>query len=213
MNEILSDDEQLEALKKWWKENGNSLIFGLAVAIAVVVGYRSWTSYQQRQAEAASAEYEVVAKQLKENGLTEGTSRRTEELMETYPGSIQTVFAGLNLAKAQVEEGKLTEAEAQIEAVLKSLDDDALKPLVILRLAQVELGLNKYDEALKNLNITVPEAYRALFSELKADVYSAKGDTAKAVELYRDALKQSEEGSRNNQIIELKLNALGETAS
>lgn len=213
MNEILSDEEQLEALKKWWKDNGTSLMFGLAVAIAVVVGYRSWTSYQQRQAEAAAAEYEVVFEQLKEQEVTEGVLKRSEELMETYPGSIQTTFVALNLARVAAEEGKLEDAESQLNTLLDKVDDKALKPLIHFRLAQVKMGLGKYDEALDQLNIKVPDSFSALFSELSADVYAKKGDSGKAIELYKKAIEDSEAGSRIISDIKLKLNALGEITS
>ena len=34
-----TEDEQVEALKKWWEENGKSVIFGLCIGVvAIAIG-------------------------------------------------------------------------------------------------------------------------------------------------------------------------------
>lgn len=35
-----TEEEQVAALKQWWKDNGNSLIIGVGLALAVVFGWK-----------------------------------------------------------------------------------------------------------------------------------------------------------------------------
>ena len=42
MAELRTEEEQVEALKSWWKENGKSLIMGVVIAVAAVFGWRGW---------------------------------------------------------------------------------------------------------------------------------------------------------------------------
>ncbi|MCD8531113.1 MAG: tetratricopeptide repeat protein [Saccharospirillaceae bacterium] len=57
MTEYRTDEEQAELLKKWWSENGKSL---LATIVIVAGGWFGWNSYQANQqatAESASMLY------------------------------------------------------------------------------------------------------------------------------------------------------------
>ena len=46
MAELLTEEEQVEQLKKWWKENGLSIVGGVVVGLALVFGWRSWQHHQ-----------------------------------------------------------------------------------------------------------------------------------------------------------------------
>ena len=60
MAELRTEEEQVEALKSWWKENGKSLIMGVVIAVAAVFGWRGWNQYQDDFAANASAMYESI---------------------------------------------------------------------------------------------------------------------------------------------------------
>ena len=55
-----TEEQQLEDLKKWWKENGRSITVGLVLGIGGVVGWTSWRAYDNAQAEKASIVYEQL---------------------------------------------------------------------------------------------------------------------------------------------------------
>ena len=55
---VESDEEQLELIKKWWEENGTSLVTAIVLALGVTFGYRAWVDNVRETAEAASAKYE-----------------------------------------------------------------------------------------------------------------------------------------------------------
>ncbi len=46
MAEHLSEEEQLEALKRWLSENGTSTVVGVVLAIS---GYLGWGFWQDKQ--------------------------------------------------------------------------------------------------------------------------------------------------------------------
>ena len=46
MNEFLSEREQLEVFRQWWRENGWYLVGGAGVAL---LGYFGWNQYQARE--------------------------------------------------------------------------------------------------------------------------------------------------------------------
>ncbi|MDX1562494.1 MAG: tetratricopeptide repeat protein, partial [Gammaproteobacteria bacterium] len=57
MDEYLSEKEQIEQIKQWWRENGWYLIGGALLAAAGWVGYNQYNAYNDRVAEEAAAIY------------------------------------------------------------------------------------------------------------------------------------------------------------
>ncbi len=41
MAELRTEEEQIEAIKRWWKENGVSLLIGAAIAAAGVFAWKA----------------------------------------------------------------------------------------------------------------------------------------------------------------------------
>ena len=55
---VLTEEEQAERVKAWWKENGSSVITGAIVGLGLIAGYNYWQDWQRQDTEAASAAYE-----------------------------------------------------------------------------------------------------------------------------------------------------------
>ena len=60
MDANLTDEERLEVIKKWWRENGSSIITGVVLGLAVLFGSKAWFAYQDRKAETASNIYTTL---------------------------------------------------------------------------------------------------------------------------------------------------------
>ena len=60
MSTYQTEEEQVEAIKKWWKENGKSVIGGIVLGFAIIGGWKGWQGYQQNQGEAASQVYDAM---------------------------------------------------------------------------------------------------------------------------------------------------------
>ena len=67
MEVYLSEQEQIEAIKKWWKENGTAIITGLVLGVAALSGWKYWQSRQQAIAENASTAYQEMLELLAED--------------------------------------------------------------------------------------------------------------------------------------------------
>ena len=55
-----TEEEQVEALKKWWAENGKSAVFGVVLGLGAIFGWREWQDYETARAMAASELYQEL---------------------------------------------------------------------------------------------------------------------------------------------------------
>ena len=57
MDVYTSEDEQVEALKKWWKENGKSVIGGVIIGAGLLFGGRAYIEQGKWQVDIAGTLY------------------------------------------------------------------------------------------------------------------------------------------------------------
>ena len=58
MAEMKTEEEQVEALKRWWQANGKSLILTIAVTVGGVLSWNAYQDQQVSQAETASVYFQ-----------------------------------------------------------------------------------------------------------------------------------------------------------
>ena len=201
-NTHLSDDEQAEALKRWWSENGKSVIGGIVLGLALVFGWRGWSEHLQNQAEMGSAEYDRLLVSLKKDDVAAAT-KQAEKIAGEYDGTAYDFFAALNLAKTQAEAGDLAAARLQLEFAVANADDEGLKQLAQSRLAKVLLALQEFDAAQAMVNANSDSVFAGEFSHVEGDLMKAQGDKAGARAAYQAALDSN---AGNRRLIEMKLN-------
>ncbi len=190
-----TEEEQVEALKAWWDENGTSLIIGIVVVLAGVFGFRTWESNKMAAADAASSLYEDLA-QAVEVGTFDTLSEERKstaqfvanQLKTEYPESTYAHFAAMHLAKIAVEDGELETAEEELNWALSHDVNDELGVIVNERLARVKYAKETYGEALAQLDSVEPGAHKSSYEELRGDIYFAMGEMDQAREAYQRAL-------------------------
>jgi predicted negative regulator of RcsB-dependent stress response len=69
--ELKTEEEQIEAITRWWKEKGLSTVFQVIAVAALYFGWQGWQNHQQQNAEAASVVYQQL---LDVNAKIEGQS-------------------------------------------------------------------------------------------------------------------------------------------
>ena len=42
MSEYQTDEEKVEAIRKWWRENGTAVVAGLVLGLAGLIGWQYW---------------------------------------------------------------------------------------------------------------------------------------------------------------------------
>ena len=60
MDAYRTEEEQVEAIKRWWSENGKGVIAAVVIGVLGSVGWQSWQDRQVSQAEAASGIYQEL---------------------------------------------------------------------------------------------------------------------------------------------------------
>ncbi|MEX2523688.1 MAG: tetratricopeptide repeat protein [Gammaproteobacteria bacterium] len=208
MDVYRTEEEQVEALKKWWDDNGKSIIFGIIVGLGAVFGWRSWQDHKIAQAEAASELYQTILTSLRAEKPADAEAPAME-IINNYSGTGYAVFARLTLAKLAVEDDNYEQAAEHLEQALQMNDTRALDLAIRLRLARVHLARQQYDDALALLQVRERREYASAFDELKGDILAQKGDRQAALEAYRQALTAAQSRSADTSVLEMKMNDMG----
>ncbi|MDP3584580.1 MAG: tetratricopeptide repeat protein [Thiobacillus sp.] len=204
----LDEQERLDELKAWWKRWGSVALFGLAVVIAAVAGWRYWQNHTVTQSLEAATVYEKLTQSLAANDLK--SARESGGLLiEQYKGTAYAPRAALLLAKLHVATKDMKSAQTQLEWAVANGKEPAIRDLARLRLAAVQLDQKAYDAALKTLSATHSDAFAPRFVDLRGDVLLAQGKTAEARVAYQTAFGKMGEDNPYRNIVELKLDALG----
>ena len=198
-----TDDERVEDLKKWWKENGVSIIGGIALGLVAIFGWQYWNSHRTAQAEAASQAYDIFVAAA-EKSDAEQTRQRGQVLLTDFPHSAYAALTALRLAKLATDNGDTAAASQRLEWVIGNAQLDEFKDIARLRLARVLSAAGRTEEAKKLLASVTTTTLMAERDELQGDLYLAGNDAAKARTAYAAALA----ASGGNPLLQLKLDNL-----
>lgn len=184
-----SEKEQVEALKKWWKENGSSIITGLLLGAAILLGGKAWFSYRETQALSASNIYAQMMAAANSND-TEIARKQASDLIANYTGSAYAPLASLLLAKLAVQENELAAAQAQLQWALDHASSTEVKHTARMRLVRTMIEQQQYVPAAQLLaSVTDAGAYRYLYTELEGDLAMAQNKPQEAARAYKQALE------------------------
>jgi len=214
-----SDEEQLEALQNWWKENGSSLLTGVVIVLVVFFGNRYWLGSVQANAEAASALYDGIMERMAVNVNAEindedlaAIEENYDELRNSFPDSIYARYGAMMLASAYVSKANYDQAAAELNWVMENQElgfmqsaEPELFLITRLKLARVRLAQEQPQAALDLLSVVDPGVLAAGFAEVQGDAYTQLGQLEQARAAYQRAIGL---GPENASLIELKLRGL-----
>ncbi|MCC6529726.1 MAG: tetratricopeptide repeat protein [Pseudomonadales bacterium] len=221
MDPYLSEQEQIEAIKSWWRRHGSTLLITLALLLAAYWGWQLWQKQQADSQARAAALYQNMeqAYLLAQKGEKEEQAQQLAtfthlagQLKSDYPTYGYARFAAWMLAKAAVARQDYQAAEKELEWVLAHLGmgwmkgEDTLSAAISrLRLAQLKLAQKQFDAALAQLDLVSDGAFEVREAELRGDVLMAKGDAAGAVAAYTRALAATAVDDPLRGLTEMKL--------
>jgi len=201
-----SEEDQAEQLKKWWKQNGGSIIFGVALGLAIVGGYNYWQFHKRTQAEAASKLFETMM--IDHSG---GESKRAEaagkKIVEEYKGTPYAAKAALYMARISFEAKDLAAAESHLRWALENSDDAATVHTARLRLARLLLDSGKKTEAAKLVTVSDYGGFKSEYKELEGDLAMLDNDPTKARLAYQQALDAVSRDSGYRPMLKIKLDS------
>ena len=206
MADYETEEQQVEALKEWWKQNGTAVITGAVLGIAALGGWRGWDWYQEKQAMQASDMYVDVQNALIQNDAG-ALHDKAETLRSKFKSTPYAVLATLHEAKAQSEKGDLAAAAESLRWAIDNSSQNSVQDIARIRLARVLVADNKLDEAAAMINRNLPKAYASLVNEIRGDIFLAKGETEQAKEAYDQALESADASSV--EFLRIKRNDLG----
>jgi predicted negative regulator of RcsB-dependent stress response len=203
VDEYLSDKEQAERLRQWWRENGWFLIGGVAIGLLALYGYRQYFAYQDRQSENAAALYASI-RAATESSDIEAAETAFGQLRSEHPEHAYTYQAALLVAGKEVVTAPDSAAE-KLRLTMEQSDDPELAMVARLRLARVLAYREQYQDALALLNVPEPRQFAGRIAELKGDIHALLGETDAARTAYVEAMVSPGAELLDRSFVQMKL--------
>lgn len=182
----LTEEQQIEQLKDWWKDNGTALIVGAVLGLSGFFGYKYWTEKEIAYQESASDLYVQVSEQIEAKDSIK-LAEAAKAVKTQYPDSSYAILSAMHLAKIAVDENKLDNAATELTWAIDNNGSSELVDIVKIRLARVLIAQQKADQALPFLAFETDSGYFEFASLVKGDALMALGKKAEALEAYRAA--------------------------
>ena len=204
MEVYTTENDQVDAVRRFFSENGKALAVGVVLGIGALVGWRYWQSHQNTVLTEASSAYQQASNALSANSA-DGVAF-AEKFVQGNKNNYG-VLAGLELAHHFVEQNEFDKAVQQLTQALGQTKDENLLSLINLRLARLQLQLKKPDEALKTLDAVQGDGWTAMAQDVRGDALLSKGDTAGARAAYSKGV-ESNASQALQALLRMKLNNL-----
>ncbi|RMX18279.1 hypothetical protein EAS68_09275 [Legionella jordanis] len=211
MSVYMTEEEQLEAIKKWWQKNNTLITVILSVILIVISGYKYWSWHQYKISMQASNTYEqmMVAFSNQDN---KSVRSYANQLIKEYGTTVYADAARLALAKIYVGYEKYAKARETLEQVAQNSKTNAIKQVAKIRIARLLAAEKAYDKALAELTEVNDAAYMPMINELRGDIYAATGQYQQAINSYKEAITEVRTNGLGNLFLEMKTNELASLA-
>ena len=200
-----TEEQQVDAIKKWWNENGTMLIVGAVVGLAGLWGWRYYGETVLSGQEQASSEFAQVLVKFEADSTEQGAADMKTFIADNE-GNNYATLASLLLVKEAVKERNFELAKTQLTNLLETNDYEPLMPVIKLRLARVQAELGEYNQAITTLDKITEEGFIVKANQTKGTVYVKQGDLASARSAFQAAVDASI--GRVDPILQLQLDDL-----
>jgi predicted negative regulator of RcsB-dependent stress response len=205
----LQEQEQIDALKGWWADNGKLVMLAVIAVFLAIAAFQGWRYYRAQQAEKGALLYAQLSEAERGNDAKR-VRAIAGEIIDRYGSSQYAGMAALAAGKAGIATGEVEDAKKRLQWAADNAKEEEMRDIARLRLAGVLLDEKKYDEALKLLSAKTGEAFVVFYADLRGDVLAAQGKATEARAAYQQALDKSDANSNYRRLVELKMDALGE---
>jgi predicted negative regulator of RcsB-dependent stress response len=208
-----TEEEQVEALRRWWNENGRSTVAIIVLALAGGFGWQAWQARSIGQLEQASEMYQALLRAVEspDSPQTAQGVALAEQLKSEFGSTTYAQFAALQMAAIAVENGDMAEAEAQLRWVLgKAERGSDTAQIAQLRLARVLAAAGGTEQALDILMNADPGPYGASYAIAQGDILLAAARPDEARTAYNVAMTMVASGAQgvNLSVLQQKLQSL-----
>jgi predicted negative regulator of RcsB-dependent stress response len=205
VSDHLTDEEQVEKVKAWLKENGMSIVAGVVIGLGGIFGWQFWDSYQVNRAADGAEAYDRFV-QTAEQSQPGATAEALAGLNDEFANTAYSDFASLELARQQAESGDLESAMATLEKTRTSISDTAMQSVIDLRLARLLVSVGKFDEAGIIIDRLGSGAFAAEAASLRGQIAYMQGNREDA----RKALEEASALGASDEVVNYLLTELQE---
>ena len=222
MADHITEEEQIEALKRWWDENGKQVVLAIVLTVGGYFGWQVWTDHLDDQTAAASLVYQEMLENM--DGAAAGDvldadkqseiSLLAETLKQDYSNTQYAFYAALIKAKLAVESTDLSAAAVELQWAMDNADEAVNENIARLRLARVEAAAGNLDTALQLVQGVDAGELKSAFDEAKGDFYQQQGNAGAAYTAYEAAMMGIDAGNSSaSQLLQLKISQVKPVAS
>ena len=214
MADHITEEEQIEALKRWWDENGKQIMLAIVLTVGGYFGWQAWTDHLDDQTAAASLVYQEMLDNMDKVAPGEALdadkqteiSQLAETLKQDYSNTQYAFYAALIKAKLAVESADLSTANTELRWAMDNADEAVNENIARLRLARVEAAAGNLDAALQLVQGVDAGEMKSAFDEAKGDFYQQQGNSGAAYSAYEAAMMGVDAGNSSaSQLLQLKI--------
>lgn len=203
MTDMLTEEEQIIALKEWWKKYGVYIVIGIVSGIIFYFAWSMWHTRSENARASAGYEYQMLVDALLNNdaqtaqGLVE--SEKYVQLPMPY-GYVEKLIE----AEMYVQQSKWDAAASSLQQAQVIADDAFFHQLVSVRLARIYLAQGKAQEALDLLSAQSNTGNAEIYI-VKGNAYQALNDNTNATIAYKEAWDALPSFSPQRQLVAMML--------
>ena len=190
MDELLSEKEQIQYMRDWWRENRFYIFIFGALVIGGVAGKSAWETSVENDQLMASSLYESLAVKISENNIEAGTVI-AEGIYADHNDSIYVDQARLAMAYFYMSQSRDEDAANELRQLITDSENHELALIGRMRLAKILLYQSKYQEVLDLIEGNVGHAFETKYSELIGDAYYGLEDYQSAEFAYMSSLQNT----------------------
>ncbi len=204
-----TEEQQVEAIKSYWQQNGNTIIAGIVLGLAGFIGFNVYQDNKFEEELLVSDNYQTLIEQSGKDAKA-FTANGEKFISENGDNSYVSLTA-LALAKEAATHKDWPQVQKQLTTAIESAPTDGIKAIASLRLARVQVQLEQYSDALATLNSNLPESFTAAIEEIKGDAYLQQGKKDLARSAYQAAI--AADGIATSPSLQIKLDDLAQVTT
>lgn len=200
-----TEEQQVDAIKQFYKDYGLSIGIGVVVGLGGLYGWNYYSDMKIEKAEEASQAFQALTtKSSDEAAMLAGVA----EFSKNYDQKGYQALLDLIVAKTAVEAKDFPKAEEALKKVIAAKPGAGLDAIATLRLARIQAEQGQVDTALATLDQVTDKAFLAQREELKGDFFVRQGQADKAKTAYQAAMDNG--GVVTSPALKIKLDNLNQ---
>ena len=188
MDVYQTEEQQVDAIKKYLKDNGAAIAAGLLIGFSGFIGFNYYKDGQETQKLLVSEGFQSIMEASgtgkDENAFVEAG----EKFIAENGTSSYASLTALALAKQASSFKDWPLVEEHLMTAVEKATDAGIKSIASVRLARVQVQQESYDKALATLSGEISESFKASIEEIKGDIYLKQDKKDQARTAYQAAI-------------------------